>query len=196
MFQPGLTLARTLLLTNIYTNSKKKSLKSRVLSNIDISDHYSIFAIIPIKNKSKKLENSKIRNMKNFDKEEFLITLENKLNNLFVNNTLSVNELFDKFLALFADVVNDFAPIRKATRKEKKLKQKPWITKNLLKCILTKNKMYNDLPVNRNSLDKVESYKRYRNVLNCSLRIAKSAYYHRVGYYVKTKMIQKSLEGN
>ena len=40
--------------------------------------------------------------------------------------------------------------------------------------------MYNDLRVNRNSLDKVESYKRYRNALNSSLRIAKSAYYHRV----------------
>ena len=37
--------------------------------------------------------------------------------------------------------------------------------------------MYNDLRVNRNSLDKVESYKRY---LNRSLSIAKSAYYHRV----------------
>ena len=105
-----------------------------------------------------------------------MITLENKLNNLFVNNTLSVNEQFNKFVAIFADVVNDFAPIRKATRKEKKLKQKPWITKNLLKCILTKNKIYNDLRVNRNSLDKVESYKRYRNILNRSLRIAKSAY--------------------
>ena len=30
------------------------------------------------------------------------------------------------------------------------------------------------------SVDKVESYKKYRNVLNRSLRIAKSAYYHRV----------------
>ena len=99
--------------------------------------------------------------MKNFDKEEFLITLENKLSNLFVNNTLSVTELFEKFVAILADVVNNFATIRKATRKEIKLKQKPWITNNLLKCILTKNKMYNDLRVNRESLDKVESYKRY-----------------------------------
>ena len=40
--------------------------------------------------------------------------------------------------------------------------------------------MYNDLRVNRNSLDKVENFKRYRNVRNRSSRIAKSAYYHRV----------------
>ena len=40
--------------------------------------------------------------------------------------------------------------------------------------------MYNDLRINRNSPDKVESYKVYRNVLNRSLRIAKSAYYHRI----------------
>ena len=37
--------------------------------------------------------------MKNFDEEEFLITLENKLSNLFVKNTSSVNELLDKFIA-------------------------------------------------------------------------------------------------
>ena len=41
--------------------------------------------------------------MKNFDKEKFLITLENKLCNLFVNNTLSDNNLFDKFVASFAE---------------------------------------------------------------------------------------------
>ena len=40
--------------------------------------------------------------------------------------------------------------------------------------------MYNNLRLNRNSLDKVESYKRFRNVLNRSLRRVKSAYYHRV----------------
>ena len=125
MFQPELTLARTRFLTIFKLTLKKKSLKSRVLSNINISDHYSIFIIMPIyKNESKKLENCEIRDVKNFDKEEFLITLENKLSNLLVNNTLLVNELFDKFVAILADVVNDFAPIRKATRKEKKLQQK------------------------------------------------------------------------
>ena len=94
MFQPELTLARTRLLTMLIL-TLKKSLKSEVLSNIDISDHYRIFTIIPIcKNKIKKLENYKMRDIKNFDKEEFLITLENKLSNLLDNNTLSVNEQF------------------------------------------------------------------------------------------------------
>ena len=58
-----------------------------------------------------------MKDVKNFDKEKFLITLENKLGRLFVNNTylsvnFSVNELFNKFFAIFA-------PIRKATRQEK-----------------------------------------------------------------------------
>ena len=51
--------------------------------------------------------------MKNFDKEEFLITLENRLSNLFVNNALSVNELFDKFVATFANVVTTLRPSEK-----------------------------------------------------------------------------------
>ena len=53
--------------------------------------------------------------MKNFDKEEFLNALKDKLSNLFVKNTSSVNELFDKFVAIFSDIVNDFALMRKAT---------------------------------------------------------------------------------
>ena len=48
-----------------------------------------------------------------------MIALEDKVSNLCVKNTLSINELFDKFVAIFADVVNDFEPLEKATRKEK-----------------------------------------------------------------------------
>ena len=56
------------LIDHICTNSIENSLMSGVIFNIDISDHYSIFTIIPIcKNKSKKLENCKMRDMKNFD---------------------------------------------------------------------------------------------------------------------------------
>ena len=61
MFQPELTLARTRLLTKFILTPKKRSLKSEVLSNIDISGHNSIFTIIPIcKNKNKKLEQRRI----------------------------------------------------------------------------------------------------------------------------------------
>ena len=50
-----------------------------------------------------------MKDVKNFDKEKFLITLENKLGRLFVNNTylsvnFSVNELFNKFFAIFAPI--------------------------------------------------------------------------------------------
>ena len=95
-----------------------------MLSSIDISDHYSIFTIIPIcKNKSKKnKKNYEMIDMKNFDKEELLITSENKLSDILVNNPLSGNELFHEFVATFADVVNDYAPIRKASRKKTRTK--------------------------------------------------------------------------
>ena len=56
--------------------------------------------------------------MKNFDKL-FLIELEDNLSNFLAKNTLSVNELFDRSVATFADVVNDFLPITKAIVKKK-----------------------------------------------------------------------------
>ena len=117
--------------------------------------------------------------MKNLNKEKLLITLENKLSNIVVKSALSVNELFDKVVATLQTYLTTLRTSKNQLVK-KKIKPKPWVTSNLLKCVLTKNKMCNELGINRNSLDIFVSYKRYKNVLNRSLKIAKSVYYRRV----------------
>ena len=52
--------------------------------------------------------------MKNFDKEEFLIALEE----LIVKSTSSVDDLFGIFVAIFADVGQRLCNLGKATRKK------------------------------------------------------------------------------
>ena len=86
--------------------------------------------------------------MSNFKKEEFLDYLNITLGNLFENNCYSANKLFDKFISIITEVVDLFATKRNATRKEKKLKLKPWLTPGLLKSIQTKNKMFKSLHTN------------------------------------------------
>ena len=77
-------------------------------------------------------------------------------------------------------MVDLFAPKRNSTRKEKKLKLKPWLTPALLKSIQTKNKMFKRLHKNSDNLVLTEKYKAYRNALIRLLRMAKRNYYHSI----------------
>ena len=95
-------------------------------------------------------------------------------------SSMIVNELYDSFVAIFAEVVDKFAPMRKASRKEKKLKLKPWISNGLLKSIKIKNKMFKFLHKNKDDLALKERYKSYRNTLNRVIRQSKRNYYHKI----------------
>ena len=108
---------------HIYTNDLTKPVSSGVLTNFDLSDHYSIFVIISKKtcHKNRQGVDYKIRDMTQFDLDKFLECLDNKLSSQFETHLIPVNELFELFLATFAEIVDQFAPERKATRKEKRL---------------------------------------------------------------------------
>ena len=116
--------------------------------------------------------------MTQLDQVKFLECLDWKLGPLFEASITPVNELFENFLATFAETVNQFAPKRKATRKEKKLLLKPWISRGLLKSIQTKNKLFRQLQKNRDNSILHNKYKICRNTLNRALRMAKRSYYH------------------
>ena len=169
------------LLDHLYTNDKKSAITAEVLI-LDLSDHYGIYAIISdSKVRSQKHnENYCIRDMSNFVLDNFLDKLLEKLTHLLNTSYVTVNELYDSFVAIFAEVVDKFAPMRKASRKEKKLKRKPWISNDLLKSIKIKNKMFKFLHKNRDDLALKERYKTYRNTLNRVIRQSKRNYSHKI----------------
>ena len=115
--------------------------------------------------------------MKCFQLDLFLDDLNLKLNKTSFED-FGVDESFENFLNIFADIVNTHAPLRKCTRKEKKLKVKPWLNKTLLKSIKKKNNMFKDLHkiFNQQSFHK---YKAYRNALNRTIQGAKQMYYNK-----------------
>ena len=104
---------------------------------------------------------------------------QTKFVTLIDSNISSPHELYDKFVTKFENVVDEFAPMRKASRKENKLRCRPWLTRGLLKSIRIKNKTYNNL---REKPDTSQShkYKIYRNLLNRLIKQAKVDYYHNV----------------
>ena len=130
------------LLDHIYTNNSKYYNFSGIVQ-YDIS--YHLPTLIFIHNsamKNKLLKDILIRDMKIFFLELFCNDLSLKMNNFKVSEDSSLHHQFQIFIDIFTDTVNFHAPYRRTTRKEKKLKVKPWLTKGLLKSIKQKNKMY------------------------------------------------------
>ena len=94
----------------------------------------------PLRTKTK----YKFRNMKSFDKQKFIDDisfLEEKVNHR-IHTQSDTEATFAFFTEKFSQIVNKHAPLKESSRKETKLKTKPWITKGILKTIQTKNKLF------------------------------------------------------
>ena len=132
------------LLDHIYTNNTLSSCYLICgISLCDVSDHYKTFVIFrDAKTKFKNDYLIFIRDLKRFQLECFLEDLSSQMNFLRVSDSENVNELFDTLVDKFAKVVNKYAPLKKASRRESKLKSKPWLFPGLLKCIKRKNGMF------------------------------------------------------
>ena len=73
------------------------------------------------------------RDTKNFDAESFQKDLLDNLS--IIGNGCGEedeNSLMRNFINIFNDTLNNHAPLRKQTWKERKLKSKPWLTKEIL----------------------------------------------------------------
>ena len=61
--------------------------------------------------------------------------------NLCAENCEDVNKCWDEFESIFSGTVFDHAPVKILSKKEQKLKAKPWITKGIIISINFKNSM-------------------------------------------------------
>ena len=118
-----------------------------------------------------------IRDMSKFNAKFFLGDLSAALDMLYFNEKVCVNENFEKFVSVFTETMNNHAPMRRASRKEKKIKSKPWLSSSLLKSIRKKNQLFQKYLKTKNSLVSSE-YKAYRNTLNRTINGAKRMHYH------------------
>ena len=89
----------------------------------------------------------------------------------------NINDIFDSFYYLFTSTINAHAPLKKLTRKQKRLKNKPWFTKGLWISIQRKQKMHKTHYINGFSVAK-QCYKKYCNVLTKIKNLAKKMYHH------------------
>ena len=73
-------------------------------------------------------------------------------------------------------MLNKHAPLQPLSRQEKRLNEKPWISKCILKSIKTKNKLFRS-HYRSNDLNKKLFYKKYLNKLTHIKYLAKQSYY-------------------
>ena len=130
------------LLDHVYTNNVVGEQKSFILVE-DVSDHLPVMVCSNLSlPKSEKLTVTLIRNTKNFDVENFLDKLAEGMELLGDIKEECIDDYTEKFIDIFHKTLNIHAPLRKQSRKETKLKNKPWLSKRILKSIQQKTLLY------------------------------------------------------
>ena len=179
-------LTSSTLIDHIYTNATTQNITSNVILN-DFSDHFPVSVLIHnLKNKSTPAA-SMIRDYKSFKPEDFIVDLSEELDRVdFTLDLLSSRDDFATFLQIFVNALNKHAPLRKKSRKEVKLGNKPWITKGMLNSSKTKNNLY-QISLTGKSED-VKLYKTYRNKLSHIKELSKREYYSQLVHDSKHSM--------
>ena len=114
--------------------------------------------------------------MSKFNADNFLQDLNAALEMVNFNERSSVNETFEKFLAVFTKTTNEHAPMKRASRTERRIRSKPWLSSSLLKSIFKKNQLFKRYLKTKDKLAHAE-YKSYRNALNRAIENAKQMHY-------------------
>ena len=94
---------------------------------------------------------------------------------LFLRSENMVTLMFEEFYSLITTAIENHAPLKKLTRKQTRLRNKPCITKGLLKSIKRKQKMHITYYIN-GSVDELEFYKYYCNTQTRVKTLAKKLF--------------------
>ena len=168
------------LVDNIFINTFDDPVCGNILEHISY-DHLPNFTIINHEHSNKKLSEKK-RDKRNFDPTTFQNEL---LDGNFLLELLNVNNAesaYNTFLEKFNKVLDKHAPMRELSKKEKKIKEKPWITTGLLKSISKKRMLFKkfkqDKFKNKES-STYQQYKTYNDCINKLKKICKKDYYQK-----------------
>jgi len=162
------------VIDHTFTNDSQSTISSRVFS-YSLSDHYPIFCTIKNSLFSHPKNNKPYtyRKISSIDAEQFRMDLESSLlpwYETFIQsptndmNQTNFDKHFEDFMKTFRLVIDKHAPVVKASRKQKRILQNPWLTKGLLVSIKWKQKLHQTCKSHRNPLD-ISFYKRYSNKL-------------------------------
>src|SRR6267154_4333915 len=143
--------------------------------SVDISDHLANFIVLPLlkaKNINKDRPFTRIFSKSN--KEKFNNLLLNADWSTRVYNHSDVNVAYANFLAVLRIHYEECFPLTKISRK--RIKDKRWITPELIKSSNYKNALYKKWIISKSPFDK-EKYKAYLKIFNKSISSVQAIYY-------------------
>ena len=100
-----------------------------------------MFCFIELSTLSKKSDEEFFKcDLQHFNSETFCENLHESIHNFFITtgviNCHNFNEVFAGFIKVIEKVIDLHAPFTKLSRKERKLRLKPWISRSLLTSII------------------------------------------------------------
>ena len=139
------TSSSATVLDHIITNENRHEIIPSVI-DYDITDHYPVMAIINRNVTSNPSQPIFIRSFNKFNSSNFINDLQLRLHNFFPQMNFitknNINDVFDEFYSLITKTISNHAPLKKLSRKQKRLKSNPWMTKGLITSIKKKQKMH------------------------------------------------------
>ena len=114
------------LVDNIFTNTFDNPVSGNILEQISY-DHLPNFVILD-DIKHKKTSPTYKRDKRNINTEKFQSDLLDEDLLVKLLNATDTDAAYDMFLKKYCAVLDQHAPLRKLSKKEKKREQKPWIT--------------------------------------------------------------------
>ena len=163
------------IIDHIITNCTSHSVLPGIIKS-DFTVHYPVFGSINHPIKIKSFNKYFYRFMKNFNSETFVSDLSYNLDHFDFSTPFSdIRELsaaFHKFIEIIKSTINAHAPLKIASRKQRKLLSKPWLTKGIQISIRNKKKLHQSFYVGGNAKQKLY-YKKYANKLTKVKKISK-----------------------
>ena len=140
------TAATSTIIDHIITNDLKHKITPFVIRN-DLTDHYITVCNIKQIIHCKRAKPPKYhRDTSKLNREDFCNELDQNLSQYFLNcdvlNHLNYNIIFNGFVDVMRSTVDAYAPIRQLSRRQTRLKNKPWLTKELLALIRKRRLMF------------------------------------------------------
>ena len=161
------------IVDNIFTNNLSNSIFSGNIIT-DFSDHFSQFISIQKPKIDYKSFTIYKRDYSKFSETSFRndVSIQN-----FDNTFTDIDDQFRDFYFKLECCVNRHAPMKKLSKKEIKLQQKPWISSRLNKMIQIKNKLFYRKKRQPNNVNIKKLYNMFRNRVNREIIKSKKEYY-------------------
>ena len=172
----GVSEHRASIIDNIYTNATNANIVSGNIL-MQITDHFPQFMILKNTHVSHNNSESFKYDYSRFKEDKFLDDF-NQIDFTYLENSdLDVNNKFDRFLKDLNTLTNQHAPIKRRSRKEMKLKDKPWINNRILKMMRIRDRILQKMK-KQQTPDNVKLYKKFRNRVSNELKESKARYFH------------------